>query len=124
MTVRCNYVRKQTSNGLNSCFKSKYFLDFYNKRSLKLFINMQYLLSILCATECLSVPDLSFVTFPGFRYISVAYNSPSAANSVILVIYCCRFCNLYVNKSQLFFKLVPKKQFFVSVLVFEYRKEK
>jgi hypothetical protein len=31
--------------------------------------------------------------------VCIVYNNPSVANSVILMIYCCRFYDLYVNKS-------------------------
>jgi hypothetical protein len=46
-----------------------------------------------------SKPDLLFMNFSGSRYVCTVYNSPSVANSVILIICCCRFYNLYVNKS-------------------------
>jgi hypothetical protein len=70
-----------------------------------------------------SKPDMSFVTFSGFRYICIVYNNPSVASSIILMIYCCRFLTfMLINYKKLFFKLVPKKRFFVSIPVFEYLK--
>jgi hypothetical protein len=45
-----------------------------------------------------SKPDLRFLTFSGSRYVCTVYNSPSVANSVILIIYRGRSYNFYVNK--------------------------
>jgi hypothetical protein len=56
-----------------------------------------------------SKPDVSFMAFLGVRYICMVYNNPLVANSVILMIYCCRVYNFY---KQLFFKFAPKNRSF------------
>jgi hypothetical protein len=90
---------------------------------------MQYLLFLLCATKflvtqvwvswCFEVSCYICTVYnnpsaanPVILVIYCLYNNPSAANPVILVIYCCRLYNLYVNKSRtIIIKLVPKNRY-------------
>jgi hypothetical protein len=57
-------------------------------------------------------PDLSFMTFSGFRYICIMYNNTAVANSLIWMI-CRLFYNLYVNETSIIFNLVPKNWLFI-----------